>query len=94
MEMEVPSLKTPLLRMLEEDESDLTEYLDGPTDPVLCVPEPDHELYWDIKRCHYESRFGGPGSTLNFWQLSAHSERLTLGVKTQDAFNRSFLVYA
>ena len=26
-------------------------------------------------------QFGGPGSTVNFWKLSAHSERLTLGVK-------------
>ena len=71
MEMEVPSLKTPLLHMLEEDESDLNEYLDDPTDPVLCVPDQDHERYWEILRSQYESRFGGPGSTLNFWQLSA-----------------------
>ena len=37
LEMDLPSLKTPLLHMLEEDESDLNEYLDDPTDPVLCV---------------------------------------------------------
>ena len=47
----------------------------------MCVPEQDHERYWEILRGQYESRFGGAGSTLNFWQLSAHSERLTLGVK-------------
>ena len=67
--------------MLEEDESDLTEYLDDPTDPVLCVPDQDHERYWEILKGQPESAYGGPGSTLNFWQLSAHSERLTLGVK-------------
>ena len=55
LEMEVPSLKTPLLRMLEEDESDLNEYLDDPTDPVLCVPEQDHEYYWDILRGHMKA---------------------------------------
>ena len=37
LEMDLPSLKAPLLHMLEEDESDLNEYLDDPTDPVLCV---------------------------------------------------------
>ena len=79
--MGVPILKAPLLHMLRDDESDLNEYLHDPTDPVLCVPEQDHDHYWDILRGSYESRFGGPGSTLNFWQLSAHSERLTLGVK-------------
>ena len=51
LQMEVPSLKTPpLLRMLEEDESDQNEYLDDPTDPVVCVPEQDHERCWEILR--------------------------------------------
>ena len=45
------------------------------------VPEQDHDEYSSILRGAYESRFGGPGSTVNFWQLSAHSERLTLKVK-------------
>ena len=36
LETEVPSLKAPLLHVLQEDESDLIEYLDDPTDPVLC----------------------------------------------------------
>ena len=67
--------------MLNEEESDLNEHLDDPTDPVLCVPEQDHEEYWNLLRGACESRFGGPGSTVNFWQLSAHSERLTLGVR-------------
>ena len=81
MEIGTPSMMSPALRMLNEDESDLNEYLDDPTDPVLCVPEQDHDEYWNIMRGAYESRFGEPGSTVNFWQLSAHSERLTLGVK-------------
>ena len=81
LEMDQPSLKTPLLHMLEEDESNLNEYLDDPIDPVLCVPEQDHEHYWRLLKSQPECSFGGPGSTLNFWQLSAHSERLTLGVK-------------
>ena len=67
--------------MLDEDESDLNEYLDDPTDPVMCVPEQDHDDYWSILRGARECKFGGPGSTVNFWELSTHSERLTLGVK-------------
>ena len=81
MEIGPPSMMSPALHMLNEDESDLNEYLDDPTDPVLCVPEQDHDEHWNILRGAYESRFGGPGSTVNFWQLSAHSERLTLGIK-------------
>ena len=30
-----------------------------------CVPEQDHDEYWNILRGAYESRFGGPGSTVN-----------------------------
>ena len=36
MEIGTPSMMPPALRMLSEDESDLNEYLDDPTDPVLC----------------------------------------------------------
>ena len=75
------SLLSPELHMLNEDESDLNEYLDDPTDPVVCVPEQDDDDYWSILRGAHECKFGGPGSTVNFWELSAHSERLTLGVK-------------
>ena len=75
------SLLSPELQLLDEDESDLNEYLDDPTDPVMCVPGQDHDDYWTILRGEYECRFGGPGSIVNFWKLSAHSERLTLGVK-------------
>ena len=67
--------------MIEEDESNLNDYLDDPTDPVLCVPEQHHDHYWRLLKSQTESSLGGPGSTMNFWQLSAHSERLTLGVK-------------
>ena len=75
-----PSLIAPELHMLKEEESDLNEYLDDPTDPVVCVPEQDNDAYWSILRGADECKFGGPGSTVNFWELSAHSERLTLGV--------------
>ena len=51
---------TPVLHMLDEDESDLNEYLDDPIGPVLCVPEQDHDEYWDILRGAYKCRFGGP----------------------------------
>ena len=47
----------------------------------LCVPEQGHEKYWSTLCSSHESKYGGPGSTVNFWKLSAHSERLTLGVK-------------
>ena len=75
LEIGTPTLTSPALHMLNEDESDLNEYLGDPTDPVLCVPEQDHDEYWNILRGAFECRFGGPGSTVNFWQLSAHSER-------------------
>ena len=39
------SLLSPELHMLNEDESDLNEYLDDPTDPVVCVPEQDDETF-------------------------------------------------
>ena len=64
------SLLSPELHMLDEDESDLNEYLDDPTDPVMCVPEQDHDDYWSILRGAHECKFGGPGSTVNFWELS------------------------
>ena len=70
-----------MLHLLDDEESDLNEYLDDPTDPVMCVPEQDHDHYWSISRDTCECRFGRPGSTVNFWKLSAHSERLTLGVQ-------------
>ena len=82
LERDQPSLKTPILHMLEDDVTNLNDYLDDPTDPVICVPEQDHDHYWRLLGSSSpESTLGGPGSTLNFWQLSAHSERLTLGVK-------------
>ena len=34
-----------------------------------------------MKLKHRESMYGEPGSTMNYWQLSVHSERLTLGIK-------------
>ena len=77
LERDQPSLKTPLLRMMEDDELNLSDYLDDPTDPVLCVPEQDHDHYWRLLNSSDESALGGPGSTMNFWQLSAHAERLT-----------------
>ena len=80
-DVEMSIMKSPALHWLDEDDTDLHDYLDDPTDPVKCVPGPDNELYWDIKRSYRESMYGEPGSTLNFWQLSMHSERLTLGMK-------------
>ena len=75
------SLVSPELHILDEDESDLNEYMLDPTDPVVCVPDQDDPEYWSLLRSAHESKFGGPGSTMNFWELSAHSERPTLGVK-------------
>ena len=65
--------------------TNLSDYLDDPTDPVTCVPEQDHDHYWRLLNSRPESALGGPGSTMNFWQLSAHSERLTLGVEMHSA---------
>ena len=77
----MPDLVVPELHWLEDEEADLNDYLKDPTHPVLCVPGPDDRRYWDIKIQCRESMYGEPGSTRNFWQLSLHSERLTLGMK-------------
>ena len=37
LEGDQPSLKTPSLHMLEDDMINLSDYLDDPTDPVICV---------------------------------------------------------
>ena len=55
VEIGTPVLLSPVPRTLNDDESDLNEYLDDPTDPVLCFPEQDHEEYWNILRGAYES---------------------------------------
>ena len=79
-------------RMLEEDESDLNEYLDDPIDPVLCVPEQDHDRYWDILRSQFESRFGGPGIHPELLAVIRTFGEANIGC--QDALNSSFLVHA
>ena len=79
--VEMPDLVTPDLHWLADEEADVNDYLKDPTHPVLCVPGPDNRLYWDIKQQCRESMYGEPGSTRNYWQLSMHSERLTLGMK-------------
>ena len=81
--VEMPDIVTPDIYWLADDEADLTDYLKDPTHPVECVPGPDNHLYWDIKIQCRESMYGEPGSTRNFWQLSMHSQRLTLGMKMQ-----------
>ena len=76
-----PAIQTPALYMLEDDEINLSDYLDDPTNPVLCVHKQHHDHYWRLLNSKAESVLGGPGSTMNFWLTSAGSERLTLGVK-------------
>ena len=34
---------------------------------LICVPEQDDESYWSIMRGTDECKFGGPGSSVNFW---------------------------
>ena len=80
-----PSIQTPSLRILEDCETNLSDYLEDPTDPVLCVPEQGHDHYWRLLNSSAESHLGGPGSTMNFWLTSAGEERLTLGVKMHSA---------
>ena len=69
LEMDLPYLKTPLLHMLEEDESDRNEYLDDPIDPVLCVPDQGHERYWEILKSQPEC---------NFWWSTVYLELLAV----------------
>ena len=82
VDLEMDQLRSLLVcDMLEADAINLSHYLDDPTKPVLCVPEQDHDHYWRLLKRGAESALGGPGSTMNFWQLSAHSERLILGIR-------------
>ena len=74
----------------------MNEDLDDPTDPVLCVPEQDHEEYWSILTCAYECRFGGPGSTVGVKMHSTaaflsmpNDEGVILGGKTNGGFNEN-----
>ena len=69
---EMPDIVVPELHWLEDKEADLNDYLKDPTHPVLCVPGPEQSVVLE---------HGEPGSTRNFWQLSVHSHRLTLGMK-------------
>ena len=52
-----------------------------PTEPVVCLPDQDDPDYWFQKRSAQECKYGGPGSTMNFWELSSFTDRPTLGVK-------------
>ena len=74
--LETPIMVSPALHWLDDDEANLNDYLADPTDPVKCVPSPDNEWFWDIKRSYRESMYGELGSTLNYWQLSMHTENL------------------
>ena len=85
LDRDQPSIQTPSLHVLEDDETNLSDYLEDPTDPVLCVPEQDHDHYWRLLNSNVESHLGGPGSTMNFWLTSAGAERLTGGVKMHSA---------
>ena len=82
-----PSIQTPFLHVLDDDETNLSDYLEDPTDPKLCVPEQGHDHYWRLlnNSLALESHLGGPGSTMNFWDTSAGTERLPLGVKMHSA---------
>ena len=86
------SIQTPAIHTLEDDEINLSDYLDDPTNPVLCVPEQYHDPYWRLLNKSAESVLGGPGSTMNFWLTSARVREIDLG--SQDAFGCCFSVHA
>ena len=48
------SLVSPELHILDEDESDLNEYMLDPTDPVECLPEQDDPEHWSLIRSAHE----------------------------------------
>ena len=64
----MPDLVSPVLHWLDDEEADLNDYLADPTEPVLCFPGPDNQLFWQIKLQYRESMYGEPGSTLNYWR--------------------------
>ena len=80
-DLRLPDIISPVLHWLGDAEADLNDYLKDPTNPVLCLPTQDDSQYWRLKLTYEECAHGEPGSTLNFWQLSMNSQRLTLGVK-------------
>ena len=58
------SLVSPELHILDEDESDLNEYMLDPTDPVECLPDQDDPEYWSLMRSAHECKFGGENRAL------------------------------
>ena len=72
--LNVPDIVSPVLHWLDDEETDLNDDLADPTNPVLCVPSQYNDQFWRIKLSYRESMCGEPGSTLNFWGLSMHSD--------------------
>ena len=64
---------SPVLHWLDDEETDLNDYLADPTEPVLCVPSQDNDQFWRMKLQYRESWYGEPGSTMNYWQLNTFS---------------------
>ena len=54
------SLVSPELCFLDEEESDLNEYMLDPTDPVICLPDQYDPDYWAQSRSAHECKHGGP----------------------------------
>ena len=72
------------MRSVPEGEQELQEYMLEPSEPVRCLPDLGHladSVYWGYKAASLECRHGGPGSTIDFWRMSAFISRLTLGIK-------------
>ena len=54
---------------------------EGPKCPVWCLADLPQEHHPRCCRVELECVHGGPGSTVNFWRLSDHVSRITLGFK-------------
>ena len=87
-----PAIQTPALYMLDDDQINLSDYLDDPTDPVLCVPEQYHDPLLEIveqksRECSWRTRV--------YHEFLAHVSRAReTDLGSQDAFCCCFSVHA
>ena len=74
------SLHCPALSLVDEVKQESKDYMMDPTNPVLCPADvrPEHAQYRDVES---ECTHGEPGSTVNFWRMSNHESRITLGFR-------------
>ena len=89
---DIPAIQTPSLHMLEDDELNLSDCLEDPTDPVLCVPAQNHDpLYQIVKQKRRECSW----RTGVYYELLGHFSRVReTDLGSQDAFGCCASIHA